>query len=130
MISKIPKTTKNGVFVTSLIVIGGTWAYISLGMRGYARFQRWSFFAGGLSFLVFVILMLVNSKANFISSFNREAHDLYGAHAGAYQATLKSSGYANPGLLTFHAGDTFLMIGFIAFALVFLITRDREHEEA
>ena len=112
-------TTKNGIFVTSLIVIGLTWGYISLGMRGYAQIQRASFFAGALAFVVFAILMLVNSKANFVSSFNREAHDLYDAHGNAYQATLKSSGYHAPGLFSFNAKDTFLMVGFIAFYLIY-----------
>jgi APA family basic amino acid/polyamine antiporter len=112
-------TTKNGIFLTSLFVIALTWGYISLGMRGYARIQRISFYSGVLAFATFAVLMLVNSKANFISSFNREAHALYGAHGDAYAATLKSSGYHAPGLLSFNVRETFLMVGFIAFYLIY-----------
>jgi APA family basic amino acid/polyamine antiporter len=113
-------TTKTGIFVSALIVIGITWGYISLGMRGYAKIQRISFFAGALAFVVFIVLMLVNSKADFISAFNREAHGLYGAKPGAYQATLKSSGVQTPSVLGFgNIGQTFLMIGFIAFYLIY-----------
>lgn len=113
-------TTKTGIFVSALIVIGLSWGYISLGMRGYAKLQRWSFWAGLLAFATFVVLMLVNSKADFISAFNREAHGLYGAHSGAYQATLKTDGYHAGGVLSFGSfGQTFLMIGFIAFYLIY-----------
>jgi basic amino acid/polyamine antiporter, APA family len=112
-------TTKGGVFVSSLIVIGITWAYISLGMRSYARLQRISFWAGGLAFAVFVVLMLVNSHADFISAFNREATSQYGGHGNVYAQTLKQSGYNAHSLLHFNAGQTFLMVGFIAFYLIY-----------
>jgi amino acid transporter len=112
-------TTKTGVFVASLIVIGITWAYISLGMRSYARLQRISFWGGTLAFAVFVILMLVNSHADFVSAFNRESHSLYGAHGNVYQQTLKTSGYNAHSLLYLNPGQTFLMIGFIAFYLIY-----------
>jgi basic amino acid/polyamine antiporter, APA family len=112
-------TTKTGVFVASLIVIGITWAYISLGMRSYARLQRISFWAGTLAFAVFIILMLVNSHADFISAFNRESHSLYGTHGNVYAQTLKKSGYNAHSLLYFNPGQTFLMVGFIAFYLIY-----------
>jgi basic amino acid/polyamine antiporter, APA family len=112
-------TTKTGVFVSSLIVIGFTWAYISVGMKSYARLQRISFVAGGLAFAVFVILMLVSSHSSFVSAFNREAHSLYGTHGNTYQATLKTSGYNAHSLLYFNPKETFLMIGFIAFYLIY-----------
>lgn len=112
-------TTKTGIFVSSLIVIGFTWAYISVGMRSYATLQRLSFWAGGLAFAVFVVLMLVNSHADFVHAFNREAHSLYGTHGNAYAQTLKTSGYNAHSLLYFNPGQTFLMIGFIAFYLIY-----------
>jgi basic amino acid/polyamine antiporter, APA family len=112
-------STKTGVFVSSLIVIGITWAYISLGMRSYARLQRISFWAGALAFGIFVILMLVSSHHDFVSAFNREAHSQYGAHGNVYAQTLKKSGYNAHSLLSFNPGQTFLMVGFIAFYLIY-----------
>jgi basic amino acid/polyamine antiporter, APA family len=112
-------TTKTGVFVASLIVIGITWAYISLGMRSYARLQRFSFWAGGLAFAIFVILMLVSSHTSFIHAFNRESHSIYGLHGNVYAQTLHKSGYNAHSLLYFNPGQTFLMIGFIAFYLIY-----------
>src|SRR5436305_953356 len=89
-----PESTSTApMFVSSLIVIGITWAYISLGMRSYARLQRFSFWAGGLAFAIFVVLMLVNSHTAFISAFNRESHSLYGLHGNVYAQTLHKSGY-------------------------------------
>ena len=112
-------TTKTGVFVSSLIVIAFTWAYISLGMRSYARIQRISFWGGAIAFFTFVILMLVNTKADFISAFNHQSHSLYGTSGNAYQATLKKAGYNAHSLLYFNPKETFLMIGFIAFYLIY-----------
>jgi basic amino acid/polyamine antiporter, APA family len=112
-------STKTGVFVSSLIVIGITWGYISMGMRGYARTQRLSFYAGGLAFVTFIVLMLVNSHSDFVSAFNHQAHSLYGAKGNAYGQTLKTSGYNAHSLLHFNVGQTFLMVGFIAFYLIY-----------
>lgn len=112
-------TTKTGVFVSSLIVIALAWGYISLGMKGYATLQRVSFVAGGIAVIAWVVLMLVNSHADFVSAFNSQAHSLYGTHGNAYAQTLKTDGYHAHSMLYFNPGQTFLMIGFIAFYLVY-----------
>ena len=66
--------TKTGIFVICLITIALAGVLVSIGMAGYARIQKWSFYAGLIGFAVIVILLLVSSKSNFISSFNTEAH--------------------------------------------------------
>jgi basic amino acid/polyamine antiporter, APA family len=83
--------TSNGTFVVTLITIALAGVLVSLGMAGYARVQKWCFLGGLLGFAVIVILLLVSSKANFISSFNAETSRLFGMKNG-YGGTLTDAG--------------------------------------
>ena len=78
--------THNGIFIVSLITIALAGVLVSLGMAGYARIQKWCFYGGLVGFAVIVVLLLINSHASFVSSFNLEAHKLFGVN-NAYQAT-------------------------------------------
>jgi len=78
--------TNNGIFIVTLITIALAGVLVSLGMSGYARIQKWCFIGGMIGFAVVVVLLLVNSHASFVSSFNTEAHKIFGVN-GAYQAT-------------------------------------------
>jgi APA family basic amino acid/polyamine antiporter len=78
--------TSNGIFVVTLITIALAGVLVSIGMSGYARIQKWCFIGGMIGFAVVVGLLLFNSHASFVSSFNLEAHKLFGAH-NAYSAT-------------------------------------------
>jgi amino acid transporter len=100
--------SKNGIFVVCLITIALAGVLVSLGMAGYARIQKWCFYGGLVAFAVIVVLLLINSHASFVSSFNTEAHKYFGS-AGvgthAYQATQsaaaslsKPDGYTPTGL--------------------------------
>ena len=81
--------SSNGIFVVCLITIALAGVLVSVGMAGYAKIQRWCFAGGLLAFAVIAVLLLVNSRATFISSFNLEAHKIFGASVGshAYQDT-------------------------------------------
>jgi basic amino acid/polyamine antiporter, APA family len=78
--------TNNGIFIVTLITIALAGVLVSLGMSGYARIQKWCFIGGMIGFAVVVVLLLVNSHASFVSSFNLQAHKLFGVN-GAYHAT-------------------------------------------
>ncbi len=78
--------TNNGIFVVTLITIALAGILVSLGMSGYARIQKWCFIGGMIGFAVVVVLLLFNSHASFVSSFNLEAHKLFGVN-NAYHAT-------------------------------------------
>jgi len=110
---------KDGGFAVSCLIVALTWGYISLGMRGYAKVQRYSFWAGLTGVAAVVILMLVRSHSAFVGAFNREATHLYGAGPNAYDATMKNSGYDAPGVFHWDTKATFLMVGFIAFYLIY-----------
>jgi basic amino acid/polyamine antiporter, APA family len=88
--------SKWGIFVVCLITIALAGVLVSVGMGGYARIQKWCFYGGLIGFAVVVILLLVNSHASFVSSFNLEAHKIFGVN-NAYAATnaaAKKAGYS------------------------------------
>jgi basic amino acid/polyamine antiporter, APA family len=90
--------THTGIFVVSLITIALAGVLVSIGMAGYARIQKWCFYIGLVGFAVIVVLLLVNSKSSFISSFNTEAHKIFGVNNAyaATQAGAAKSGYVSP----------------------------------
>src|SRR5215467_10355786 len=67
-----------GIFVVTLITIALAGILVSVGMAGYARVQKWCFIGGMVGFLIIVILLLVNSKASFISSFDAATSRIFG----------------------------------------------------
>ena len=109
---------KHGVFFTALLVIALTAAYVGIGMRGYAKIQRWTFYLGMVGLAVAALLLLISSKADFVSAFNREATDLYGAGANAYNATLEAGGADWVGTLEFPLKGTFLLVPMVIFYLL------------
>jgi basic amino acid/polyamine antiporter, APA family len=90
--------THNGIFVVTLITIVLAGILVSIGMAGYARVQKWCFYGGLVGFAVIVIILLITSKASFISSFNSQALKLFGISNGyaATNATAVTSGYVAP----------------------------------
>lgn len=103
-----------GMFTASMVVAVLASILISLGMRTYARIQKFCFYGGVLGLVIMFALLLFNSHADFVGAFNSQAHDLYGAGGNAYQKTLNSGGTnANLGSLAF--GPTLLLIPMIVF---------------
>jgi APA family basic amino acid/polyamine antiporter len=112
--------TSNGVFVVTLITIALAGVLVSLGMGGYARIQKWCIYGGGLGFLVVMALLLFNSHASFISSFNYEAHKLFGV-SGAYQATNAAAikaGFHAPAMGFGPLGPTMLLVPAMMFFIL------------
>jgi amino acid transporter len=110
--------TKNGIFVASLATIALATYLVAVGMKAYARFQKWALWIGLAGCAVAAILLLVTSKTGFITAFNREALHLYGAK-DAYAATIKNAGDGMPSSM--FAGslkDTFKLIPVMAFWLL------------
>jgi basic amino acid/polyamine antiporter, APA family len=105
-----------GLFTASIITALLASGVISLGIRAYARFQKFCFYGGlvGLGFMF--VLLLVNSKADFISAFNAESQDVLGAPANAYQGTLDTAAAGTPGVADLGAvKGLFLLIPFLLF---------------
>jgi len=112
--------THNGIFVVSLITIALAGVLVSIGMAGYAKVQRWCFIGGLIGFAVVVALLLFNSRASFISSFNLEAHKLFGAN-NAYAATnhaAAKAGYTTSALGFGPLGPTMLLVPAMMFFIL------------
>jgi basic amino acid/polyamine antiporter, APA family len=112
--------TKNGIFVVSLITIALAGVLVSIGMAGYARFQKWCFYAALVGFAVVVGLLLFNSHADFIRSFNLEAHNLFGAN-NAYAATnhaAAKAGYTTSGFAFGPLGQSMLLVPAMMFFIL------------
>src|SRR5580700_2857145 len=93
--------TRWGIFVVCLITIAIAGVLVSLGMAGYARIQKWCFYGGLVAFAVIVVLLLVNSHASFVSSFNLEGQKIFGVH-NAYAAT--NAAAKKGGIVTYPIG--------------------------
>ena len=104
----------------TLITIALAGLLVSIGMAGYAKVQRWCFIGGLIGFAVVVILLLFNSHASFVSSFNLEAHNLFGVN-NAYAATTKAAakaGFTTSPLGFGPLGPTMLLVPLLMFFLL------------
>jgi APA family basic amino acid/polyamine antiporter len=112
--------THNGIFVVTLITIALAGVLVSIGMAGYAKVQRWCFIGGVLGFLVVVILLLINSHADFIAAFNREGQSIFGVNH-AYAATNAAAVKAQYTTTPFGSGSlsqTMLLVPYMMFFLL------------
>jgi basic amino acid/polyamine antiporter, APA family len=106
----------DGIFFASVVTALLASGFIALGMRTYAKVQKICFYGGVVGLAVMMILLLVNSKASFITNFNEQSLDLYGVQ-NAYQETLKAGtdGFAPSGLGSFAFSATLFLIPMMAF---------------
>jgi APA family basic amino acid/polyamine antiporter len=104
-----------GVFTASMIVAILASILIALGMRTYARIQKFCFYGGVLGLGIMLVLLLVNSNADFVSAFNSEAQELYGAGGNAYQQTIEAGSIESAGPVSFAFGPTLFLIPMIVF---------------
>ena len=115
----------DGTFVVSLATIVITSALVALGMAGYARIQRWSFYIGLGALALMFVLLLVSSQDTFKAAYDREAAQMFGV-TGAYDATVAQA--ANEPGFEYTGGEleplglgagTFLLIPFMLFFLLY-----------
>ena len=116
--------TADGTFAVSIATIIITSLLVALGMAGYAKIQRWSFYIGLAALGVMFVLMLISSQDAFKAAFDREGQALFGV-SGAYDATLaqgaaqtENSTPTDLGPLGF-GGGTLLLIPFMLFFLLY-----------
>jgi amino acid transporter len=103
----------DGIFVSSLVVVGIASAWVALGVGGYAKVQKLSLYFGGLGLLIVFGLMLFSSHSSFVHAFNHEATSQFGAGPNAYQRTLHVGATDSPGL-TF-SSNTILLVPLVLF---------------
>jgi basic amino acid/polyamine antiporter, APA family len=112
--------THNGIFLVSMITIALAGILVSIGMAGYARIQKWCIYGGLVGFGVIVVLLLVNSHANFVNSFNLETHRIFGLNNayGATQAAAAKIGYHAPPIGFGPLGPTMLLVPVMMFFIL------------
>jgi APA family basic amino acid/polyamine antiporter len=112
--------THNGIFLVSMITIVLAGVLVSIGMAGYARIQKWCIYGGLVGFGVIVVLLLVNSHASFVSSFNLETHKLFGLNNayGATQAAAAKIGFHAQPLGFGPLGPTMLLVPVMMFFIL------------
>ena len=109
-------SSAKGLFWASVITALLASAYIALGIRAYARIQKFCFYGGLVGLAFMLILLLVNSKADFISALNTQSADVLGTQGNVYAETLKQ-GAGTPSAVGDFATfkGTFLLIPFLLF---------------
>ena len=75
------------LFVCSLLTLGFVSLVIMLGMKSYARIQKYSFYAGMLGLVIVIILLFTGSPEAFRAGFEENSAALFGAQPGVYEAT-------------------------------------------
>jgi APA family basic amino acid/polyamine antiporter len=108
-----------GLFWASVITALLASLVISLGMRTYARIQKFCFYGGLVGLAFMFILLLINSKADFISALNSQSSEVLGTSGDAYQGTVEAGALgtdASSSVGEFGAvKGVFLLIPFILF---------------
>src|SRR5215217_5776474 len=104
-----------GTFTASIVVAILASILISLGMRTYARIQKFCFYGGVIGLAIMFALLLFNSNADFVGAFNSQAQELYDAGGNAYQKTVEAGSVQSGGPVNFVLGPTLLLIPMIVF---------------
>jgi basic amino acid/polyamine antiporter, APA family len=93
-----------GVFVVCVATAILTALLVGLGMRGYAKVQRFCFYLGGLVLLIMFGIMLFTSRGGFITAFNSAAHNLFAAKGNVYANTISVAATGNHYTAPTHLG--------------------------
>ncbi len=109
--------TQTGAFVASLITLGVVSVFIALGMKTYAKIQKYSFYGGVLGLLIVIVLLLTGSNAAFKAGLDANASSMFGAQAGVYDATAALGTEA--GAITPLSGGTLLAVFLVLPYMVF-----------
>ena len=83
---------EKGVFWASMITAILASILVAVGVRTYARIQKFCFYGGLIGLAFMFVLLLVNSKTDFISALNTEGADVLGAKGGDLYATTLDKG--------------------------------------
>ena len=111
--------TNDGLFAATLIT--ATWATVInvLGLRPYALLQRWFFIPGLIGLTIGLLIMLVQTRDDFIRTFNEFMADKYGVD-NAYQSVIDAAAGAGFETVGFSLKWTLAAIPLAAFGLVFV----------
>jgi amino acid transporter len=106
--------TSEGLLTGMLLVCLLVFVYIAVGMKWYARVQKFCFWGGMLGLLLVFILLLFGNQTTFINNLNTFVPRLFGTDPSVdlYQATLDAGA---------EAGTLVLPLGNLAFLASFAV---------
>jgi amino acid transporter len=87
------------LFICSLLTLIFVAVVIMLGMRTYARIQKYSFYAGMLGLLIVIVLLFTGSPEKFKAGMEANSAAYFGTQAGVHDATAQAgtdAGAATP----------------------------------
>ena len=102
-----------GPLVSMLLVCLIVFIYIAIGMKAYARVQKFSFWVGMAGLVVVFALLLFGNRESFVAGLNANLPALYGVPPGDYYTATLEAGQA--------AGVTFGKFGSIALGASFAL---------
>jgi amino acid transporter len=109
--------TQHGGFTASLITLAIVSVFIAIGMKAYARIQKFSFYGGMLGLVIVIVMLLTGSQAAFKAGLESNAVSMFGAQTGVYDATVTLG--TNAGAKTPFSGGSlgavFLVIPYLVF---------------
>ncbi|MDP1546782.1 MAG: APC family permease [Anaerolineales bacterium] len=109
--------TQNGAFTASLLTLAIVSLFIMLGMKTYARIQKFSFYGGMLGLLIVIAMLLTGSPEAFKAGLEANAASMFGTEAGLYDTTVSLG--VEAGAITPFAGGSmavvFLVIPYMVF---------------
>jgi amino acid transporter len=93
--------TSTGLFVSSLIIMAIVFVYIAMGMKWYARVQKFCFWGGMVGLLAVFALLLFGNQETFIANLNSTIPAMFGTDPSidVYQATM-DAGVAGGNMIT------------------------------
>lgn len=80
----------NALFLCSLLTLGFVALVIFLGMKNYARVQKYSFYAGMLGLLIVIILLFTGSPDAFKAGLASNSAAYFGTQGELYNATAQA----------------------------------------
>ena len=96
------------LFVCSLLTLVFVSIVIAVGMKTYARIQKYSFYAGMLGLLIVIVLLFTGSPEKFKAGLEANSASYFGTQSGVYDATVAAGQAA--GASTPLTGGSFYLI--------------------
>jgi basic amino acid/polyamine antiporter, APA family len=102
-----------GLFAASMFVAVFASILISLGMRTYAKIQKFCFYVGLVGLALMLVLLAINTNADFVAAFNEKAGAMFGVEGNAYEQTLAAGSVEGAAAVAFY--PTLLLIPMVVF---------------
>lgn len=81
---------QNAYFLVCVLTVAFVTAAIALGMKTYARVQKFCFWVGNAGLLIVCLFLLFGNNQGFRAGLEANAARLFGAAPGIYEATLQA----------------------------------------